>query len=198
MVFKNWTKLENYFDTVMQSFEERYARSMKTAVILVSFLVVVFLNANFFSVYQNISTSDAKRDLIIQSRGDVVRALGSENPQQTEQNVQTWFAASKAEIEKNASIFEGYGFSPITWNETQRWFETLNPGGSASGQWWPHRKHDLRVLLGWTIMTLLLSVGAPFWQDFLESLFGVKNVLRKQSETQNVEQKAGAGQTKQG
>jgi hypothetical protein len=44
---------------------------------------------------------------------------------------------------------------------------------------------------------LLLSVGAPFWQDFLESLFGVKNVLRKKSETQNVEQKPGAGQPKQ-
>jgi len=193
-IFMNWTKLENYFDTVMQSFEERYNRSMKTTVIIISFLVAVFLNANFFSVFQNISTSDAKRNLIIQSREDVMRALRSDNPQQTEQNVETWFRASKAEIEKNASIFEGYGFSPITWHQTREWFATLTVSGGD--QWWTYRKHDLKVLLGWVVMALLLSVGAPFWQDFLESLFGVKNVLRKQSETQNVEQKAGAGQTK--
>jgi hypothetical protein len=45
-------------------------------------------------------------------------------------------------------------------------------------------------------MTLLLSVGAPFWQDVLESLFGVKNLLRKKSDTRNVEQLSGQGQPK--
>lgn len=36
-------------------------------------------------------------------------------------------------------------------------------------------------------MIMLLSVGAPFWQDALESLFGIKNLLRKKSDTKNVE-----------
>ena len=67
-VFAKWTKLEESFDSVMQSFEERYTRGMKTAALVISFLVVVFLNANFFNVYTEISTSDAKRELIIQSR----------------------------------------------------------------------------------------------------------------------------------
>jgi len=52
----------------------------------------------------------------------------------------------------------------------------------------------LRALLGWFIMTMLLSVGAPFWQDVLESLFGLKNKLRQDSGTQNVEDKSGKGQ----
>jgi hypothetical protein len=195
-IFANWVKLENSFDTVMQSFEERYARGMKMAAIIISFFVVVFLNANFFKVYQEISTSDAKRSLILQSREDVVRALSSNSGQQpTEQTVKTWFEASKAQINDSASTFTGYGFAPISWHDTKKWVGTLNPGGS--GDWLAYRKHDLRVLLGWLIMALLLSVGAPFWQDFLESLFGVKNVLRKKSDTQNVEQKPGAGQTKQ-
>ena len=47
------------------------------------------------------------------------------------------------------------------------------------------------MLLGWIIMALLLSVGAPFWQDALESLFGVKNLLRKRSDTKNVEDQGG-------
>ena len=44
-------------------------------------------------------------------------------------------------------------------------------------------------------MALLLSVGAPFWLDALESLFGIKNLLRKRSDTQNVEGQKG-GQPK--
>ena len=64
-------------------------------------------------------------------------------------------------------------------------------------EWWASRKHDVTVLLGWTVMVMLLSVGAPFWQDTLESLFGVKNLLRQKSATQNVEEESGTGQTKQ-
>jgi len=53
-----------------------------------------------------------------------------------------------------------------------------------------------KVLLGWLIMTILLSIGAPFWQDTLESLFGVKNLLRKRGDIQNVEEETGTGQPK--
>jgi hypothetical protein len=42
---------------------------------------------------------------------------------------------------------------------------------------------------------MLLSVGAPFWQDALESLFGIKNLLRKKSDTKNVEDRGGQPRT---
>jgi hypothetical protein len=220
-VFARWTKLEESFDSVMQSFEERYTRAMKTAAIFISLFVVVFLNANFFNVYKEISTSDAKRELIIQSRPQVVEALArnlpaapaetpppDETPAQraererrererrdaeTRQTVQTWLRTSQEEINKSSETFVGYGFTPITLQDTKSWFASL----FTRTDWWPNRKNDLRVLLGWIIMALLLSVGAPFWQDFLESLFGIKNVLRKQSDTKNVEQEPGTGQPRQ-
>jgi hypothetical protein len=240
-VFARWAKLEDSFDSVMQSFEERYTRSMKTAAIVISFLVVAFLNANFFSVYTEISTSDAKREMILQSRPQVVEALArslpavpaetpapDETPAQraeretrdrqrqedaTRQTVQTWLKASQDEINKSASTFVGYGFTPVKWSDFKTWFWYLrrpseplldgsgNPVIGKDGvpvtRWWPDRKNDAKTLLGWIIMALLLSVGAPFWQDFLESLFGVKNVLRKRSDTKNVEQEAGTGQPRQ-
>jgi len=64
-------------------------------------------------------------------------------------------------------------------------------------QWWQTRKSDVTTLVGWAIMVMLLSVGAPFWQDALESLFGIKNLLRQKTDTQNIEQESGAGQPKQ-
>lgn len=232
-VFAKWVKLEESFDTVMQSFEERYTRGMKTAAIVISFFVVVFLNANFFSVYKEISTSDAKRDMIIQSRQQVIEALNKtpaapvstpppgetpeqkavrEKREQDELTVQNWFRASQKEIDDKAALFEGYGFAPVKWSDFRAWFAELRhpdapavgAGGNRlgvsrwdSGDWLNSRKDDVKTLLGWLIMTLLLSVGAPFWQDFLESLFGVKNVLRKRSDTKNVEQESGAGQPRQ-
>ena len=66
----------------------------------------------------------------------------------------------------------------------------------SSAEWWASRRNDVFVLFGWTIMVLLLSVGAPFWQDTLESLFGIKNLLRQKSGTQNIETQSGAGQPK--
>jgi hypothetical protein len=218
-IFARWVKLEQSFDAVMQGFEERYTRSMKTAAIVISFLVVVFLNANFFNVYKDISTSDAKRELILQSREQVERALTAQanasstpNPNETAeqkaervkketgQTVEAWFTASKKQIDESASTFTGYGFAPINGRDALTWLKTLppwtKPEGSQkrvwfSGDWWGYRANDLKVLLGWSIMALLLSVGAPFWQDALESLFGVKNLLRKRSDTKNVEDQGG-------
>jgi hypothetical protein len=65
------------------------------------------------------------------------------------------------------------------------------------GEWWESLKGNLVTLVGWTIMVMLLSVGAPFWQDALESLFGIKNLLRQRSATQNIETQSGAGQPKE-
>lgn len=202
-IFARWAKLEESFDSVMQSFEERYTRSMKTAAIVISFLVVVFLNANFFNVYEMISTSDAKREMIIQSRQQVADALAraaaapgaadqAARDAQTQQTVRTWFETSRREVDENAAIFTGYGFQPITLQDVWAWGRSWKDGDI-----WTNTKHDLKVLLGWLVMALLLSVGAPFWQDFLESLFGVKNVLRKRSDTKNVEQESGTGQPRQ-
>jgi hypothetical protein len=62
-------------------------------------------------------------------------------------------------------------------------------------EWFAGRRADLSSLIGWALMALLLSVGAPFWQDTLESLFGIKNLLRSKSDTKNVEEEKG-GQPK--
>ena len=53
----------------------------------------------------------------------------------------------------------------------------------------------IETILGWAIMVMLLSAGAPFWEDTLESLFGLKDLLRQRSDTKNIEEEKG-GQPK--
>ena len=233
-------EVESWFDTVMQGFEERYTRHMKTVALLVSFAVVILLNANFFNIYRNIADSDIKRAEILQ-RGEALldrlkaqeaggdqkkpAATPTGTPTATPQakpkatpspggasasTSPTTTASDQAakandeikeEIRKNAketqqyvNDYKGLGFTPLRWQQISDFFGST--GDWAGKSFTEKSMHGLRVLVGWTIMALLLSVGAPVWQDTLESLFGLKGLIRKKSQTQNVEERPGEGQTK--
>jgi hypothetical protein len=259
-------QVETWYDTVMQSFDERYARSMKTVALCISIVVVIVLNANFFNVYSSLSTNEVKRNLVLDSGQKVLdaakkanlsptptpsprltpaatsptglagqkstpEATPSPSPSPTPEDIKKVVDDTKQDIDVYLSTYQEFGFSPLTKNDVHSWFESVagrtllrsekgvpicqdtNADGTAidihtdpnctrawrdqsSAEWWASRRNDVFVLFGWTIMVLLLSVGAPFWQDTLESLFGIKNLLRQRSGTQNIEQQSGAGQPK--
>lgn len=219
-------QVELWFDTVTQSFDERYARNMRTVSIVISIVVVIFLNANFFEVYRSLSSNEVQRNLIIDKGPEILersrQATAQASPTPTPANIQEALAQSREEIESLSSTYEGFGFTPLSTQELQSFVRSLGvwtvvlPGGSVwgetlveapenvytwqnqtPGQWWQSRKRDVTTLVGWAIMVMLLSVGAPFWQDALESLFGIKNLLRQKTGTQNVEQQSGAGQPRE-
>jgi hypothetical protein len=50
-------EVDKWYDIVMQSFEERYSRSMKTWALVIAFLVVAVLNANLFTIYRTIAAN---------------------------------------------------------------------------------------------------------------------------------------------
>lgn len=222
-------QVEVWFDTVTQSFDERYARHMKTAAIVISVFVVIGLNANFFSVYKSLSSNEVQRKLILDKGPEILeqskRAQVQASPTPTPANVQEALAQSREEIESLSSTYSGFGFSPLSMQQLRSFFWSLgfitavaaddydkrSVWGMAlvegpenvytwqnqtPGQWWHSRKSDVTTILGWAIMVMLLSAGAPFWQDALESLFGIKNLLRQKTDTQNIEQQSGAGQPK--
>jgi hypothetical protein len=223
-------QVEVWFDTVTQSFDERYARHMRTAAFVISIFVVIVLNANFFHVYKSLSSNEVQRSLILEKGPEILeqskRAQVQASPTPTPANVQEALAQSREEIEILSSTYQGFGFSPLSMQQLRSFFWSLGlitavaPDDSGkrsvwgmtlvedpqnvytwqnqtAAQWWQSRKNDVTTLVGWAIMVMLLSVGAPFWQDALESLFGIKNLLRQKSGTQNIEQQSGAGQPKE-
>ena len=249
-------QVETWFDTVMQSFDERYARHMKTVALVVSFLVVILLNANFFNLYRSIAGSDTVRAAIVATGPEILKQAEAANaankaaesaqpkstpkpspsqtpnpstpdagtppttgstgsnqpPKETPTPADAAAAANKSKEELAEGIkqlqglvvqAEGLGLKPLTPQQVSAFvwgtgvWEYRDPAdGKLKPQpfFWVRAAHGLKVLLGWTIMALLLSVGAPFWQDALESLFGIKNLLRKKSDTKNVEDDKGGQQ----
>ena len=264
-------QVEVWFDTVTQSFDERYARHMRTVSIYISIVVVILLNANFFQIYKSLSTNEVQRNLIAEAGAGILdkarQAQAATTPQQgaatptpTPPNatasptptVQQQIEESRQAIQSLADTYEGFGFSPLTgqqfnaflWSTggwtgittykgRREWLGyrparneqgllvneenvpippncqekdkngntvmNCSPAwvGQNGGEWWQSRKSDFVTIFGWAVMVMLLSVGAPFWQDTLESLFGIKNLLRQKSGTQNIETQSGTGQPKE-
>ena len=240
-------QVELWFDTVTQSFDERYTRHMRTASIIISVIVVVLLNANFFQVYRSLARNDIQRNMIAdagsdlvnqlkQAQGATARPAASPAPTATPNANASPTPKTVEELKKDfqaidslVGTYEGFGFKPLSseqfraflWStgiwtkpwpddngnyswggfkltkETRDGQEIAHWNAQSGSEWWESRKGNVATLVGWAIMIMLLSVGAPFWQDALESLFGIKNLLRQKSATQNVETKSGTGQTRE-
>jgi hypothetical protein len=263
---KKLEQVEVWFDTVTQSFDERYARHMKAVAIYISIVVVILLNANFFQIYRSLSTNEVQRNLITDAAPGILenarkaQPTPSTSPGATPANatasptpaVKEQIEQSRQAMEALVNTYESFGFSPLTGQQfeafvwsTGGWtgFKKDRLGNRAWGgfrpvrnekglinddnipippncqgkdkdgkfimkctpawraqsgaEWWESRKADITTLFGWAIMVMLLSVGAPFWQDTLESLFGIKKLLRAKTGTQNIETPSGAGQPKE-
>lgn len=189
-------EVEVWYDTVMQGFEERYTRHMKSIAAAIGFVIVVLLNANFFTIYTRIASNPAlqaqadqlgQQLLAVQRNAQQAAQTPADitNTEQLKQAAQQ----TRKDIDANMAIYESLGFQPLTLTDAKAWGNSFI--GRGPGDWWTERKRDLRTLLGWLLTAMLLSIGAPFWQDVLESLFGVKNLLRKRSDTKNVEDTGG-------
>lgn len=225
-------QVDRWYDTVMQSFEERYTRHMKNVALYISIGVVIYFNAGFFRIFRSISANDNQAAMIAQrgeqlleeiqkaedaktasnananintapnsNSGNTNAGVASNNSTPSPTPAATPAGTSVEDLKKNLAEIKGFaaasqdfGLSPLTWRQLGLWWGTFTDRPFVSAQWWGYRFGDLKHILSWALTVLLLSVGAPFWQDTLESLFGVKNLLRKKSGTQNVEQGSGEGQ----
>ena len=100
------------------------------------------------------------------------------------------------EVQQQVDAYEAFGFRRMHRSDWERYWSQeapWSPTGYAT--WGPWLGEGLSVLFGWMITILLLSAGAPFWEDVLESLFGLKTLVRQKTATQNVEPASG-GQVK--
>jgi len=188
-------EVENWYDTVMQSFEERYNRGMKTYAFVIGLFVAVWLNVNIFNVYREVSTDADKRASIVGAGQSAMQRYKEQlaapeviNKADAENKLKKLVEEEERKIAAASAEYAKFGLRD--WGSEKKVLNSEKP------DWGSKSAHVLRMLLGWLITAALLSIGAPFWHDALGALFGVKNLLQKRSGTQNVETAAGAGQLK--
>jgi hypothetical protein len=166
--------IETWYDTVMLGFRERYERHMRTWGFILSLAVTILLNADVFQVYQRIATDEVSKQRVL-AEGTAIqqRYLGRIEQARAANQDATVQSLSKQlddELDEVTLSYPALGIQPFDYSDVTPW-----------------------SLLGWLLMASLLSLGAPFWHDTLESLFGLKTFLRDKTDTKKVEQKSGAG-----
>jgi hypothetical protein len=173
--------VRTWYDTVMHSFEERYTRAMRTWAFFIGLGVAIALNANIFDIYQRLASDEVARQNVLAAAPQIIERYNEQmKVAEGEAKLKEIRKQLDAELAENAKNYKAFGFKPI-W---QSW-------PVATGFW-----NAVGVFVGWLLMALLLNLGAPFWHDALESLFGVKNLLKQKGEIQTSEQKSGQGATR--
>lgn len=161
--------IDSWYDTVMLGFQERYTRHMRTWAFLISLALTVFLNADVFAIYKRLATSDVQQQRVLAEADAIQKKYTAMiNAATNPQTVQQLKAQLDQQLDSASMSYPAMGIEP------PQSFADLAP---TSG--WQ--------VIGWLVMAMLLSLGAPFWHDALGSLFGLKNFLREKTNTQNVE-----------
>jgi hypothetical protein len=171
--------IESWYDTVMLGFQERYERHMRTWAFLISLTVTIVLNADIFAIYKRLATSAVDQQRVMNQSAAIESRYATliANAGQNATTVQQLNAQLEKDLDDAAMSYPALGIEPFN-----SWRDVL-----AATPW---------QIVGWLIMAALLSLGAPFWHDTLESLFGLKNLLRQKTDTKKVEQESGAGMTR--
>ncbi len=192
-------QVEQWFDVSKQAFQEHYERRMKYWSFLLSAVVVVLLNANVIGVFTEFKSNKPIRDAVVASAPQLMQLAQRESTAVAVAPTQSTADSTRLAIMKQhaaaiQSIVDEKSFSICRWNTSS---------GDAiripSPLWRFSGENSLQTtisdfinaskknMLGWLGMTLLVSLGAPFWYDFLKTLMGIKDSFKSssQSETQN-------------
>jgi hypothetical protein len=148
------------FEAARVTFQKSYTTKNKKWVIALSFLVVLGLNASLITIYETLAADQNLTQAISGTASSIVNA--EKSAQNTASSSQT---PNAAEIyDKNRkTITEDLQKYPILLR-TSKYPEDL-------------MREPLGEIAGLLLMGLLVSMGAPFWNDVLKGMMGVNNAL---------------------
>jgi hypothetical protein len=169
------------YDGARAKFQKAYAKKNKIFALVISFLVVMILNSNLIMIYDQLATDQVMAQAIVGHAGQTVCSKAGLQTQQSgagpasaaaEKNLKDVYTDNRDCI---SQVLKDY---PVLF----RWREQ----GSILLPMYLTEKGDggaFRTLLGLLAMALLVSLGAPFWNDVLKGVTGVNNVLNSGPKT---------------
>jgi len=147
---------EAAYDATMTKFQNLYAKKNKLAVVVLSFAVVLALNASVIKLYDILSVNQAMSQTIAAT----LATIGQTNPG-------TGGTQGLDPQKARDAIAKELQDYPILVRTLKYPEDIKDPGND----------------IGLILMGLLVSLGAPFWNDVLKGTNGLNNVLNTRGET---------------
>lgn len=144
------------YDAALAKFQQAYARKNKIWVIVISFAVVLGLNASLINIYSILSVDQKLSQAIAGTAATVVNKDPSSQNTGNAQELTAVFKNNRQAIQDDLKNY------PVLLR-TGRYSEDI--------------KEPLPEFLGLLLMGLLVSLGAPFWNDVLKGANGFNNAV---------------------
>jgi len=151
------------YEGARANFQKIYALKNKKIAVAISFVVVLTLNASAIRLYEILSANQTMSQAI---SGTAATVLGNEK-----NNGGTAQPTDLADVyAKNRTVIE---------SDLQKYPILLRTGKYSEDL----GKEPANEILGLVVMALLVSLGAPFWNDVLKGITGVNNALNSGGKT---------------
>jgi hypothetical protein len=173
---KIMNEIDRWFDIGKQAFQEHYGRRMKPWAFFIGAAVVVALNANLFDIYKEFARSKTLRasgvalsqQFLASSQEDLVRQYSQPSDTNAIVSDSVRIEIMKQKAAQVQSLLDEQAFQIL------RWSNSRVAAMKDSFTFWNY----VSTLLGWFATTLLVTLGAPFWYDFLKGVTGWKDKLK--------------------
>jgi hypothetical protein len=146
------------YEAARTSFQKAYTTKNKWFALGISFVVVLVLNASLIRLYELLSVDQGMSQAIAGTASTISSANQSSQNGVSQQDVAKSYENSRKAITDDLQQY------PILLR-TSEYPSDFGPGN------WP------KEIIGLLLMGILVSLGAPFWNDVLKSMMGINNAL---------------------
>jgi|SRR6267378_444564 len=168
-------KVIDWFPLAWDPVDDRYRRRMRGYAILSAAIVVIGFNADAFAVLKRAREDPAYRTAVTGAAAQLDTL--SQRQRRLADTTQTGGDTTAVGRRARADSLKAVSDTINARLEAIRAGEAGFVLGAPGGQRWD----DIKWWIGIILSTLLVSLGAPFWHDALESLFGLKNRIEAQA-----------------
>jgi len=135
------------------TFQEEYTKRNKLIVLILSFVVVLVLNANAIILYDQISSDQAAQQALVANAAKPPANTGGQSGQDLIAAAQSTRSAIQQDLQDYPVLIRTHKYGK------------------------DHDDHPYAQIPGLLIMGFLVSLGAPFWNDVLKGMTGINNAL---------------------
>jgi hypothetical protein len=183
--FENAVKdAEHWFDFTRKAFQDHYERRMKYWAFALSAAVVLILNANLLDVYREFSHNKPLRDTAVKM-GEEFTSMSRDSlvVRSADGRKDTTFVVAKPDSQIAKEIkATAAGIQKMLDEESFQIMGWTNARLARYAGMSPYQA-GVEMIIGWLGMALLVSLGAPFWYDFLKTVMGVKKLIADKGES---------------
>lgn len=154
------TNIASSYEAARASFQKAYTAKNKMFAVIISFVVVLGLNASVIRIYEILGANQTMSQAIAGTAATITNtgAAGQSGSGTAQSNdLEQVYAKNRQAI---TADLQKYPILVRTGKYSEDW--DLGP---------------LKEIAGLIVMALLVSLGAPFWNDVLKGMTGVNNVL---------------------